>query len=204
MSNTQQIKERLIQRLAASISGIKEFLMSEAVLVEPLSTPFILDGGIVKLVNRKPRVERISYIGWAGTDFAIFLSGNRKAFSELVSRTRANIGTPELVTGFVRTLLDTTANLNDRYQVLNSSKEIPIRPGCAEEEARRIMEVRQRYESEIKPMTLKLEADDINARIFTLIGQNLVRLDVHVQADGRFSIQDTVLEENLAMPYVMP
>jgi len=43
--------------------------------------------------------------------------------------------------------------------------------------APRIMEVRQRYESESKSMRLKLEAGDVNARVFTLIGQNLVRLD---------------------------
>lgn len=203
MKDIDRIKADLSRRLAVSEPGTENFVVGEAVTIEPLPAPFLVDGGIFGVTDHATMMVSTGFIGWAGADFAVTLSGNRSAFQTLVARAGVNIGNAELAAAFVQTLLDTTAKLDFRHQVLKSSQEIPVRPGCTEEEARRIAEVKQRYQAIIKPLAVVLEDGVVRARVFALVVQDLVRFDVDVQRDGRFAISETVLEADLAMPYIM-
>jgi hypothetical protein len=155
------------------------------------------------LINRGPRVERTTFVGWSGKEFVNFLSGNPDAFVKLATSAKVGLSTNELRIAFARTMLDTTANLNFRFHLLTSSQEIPERPGSTSEEVARIVAVRAAYAKTINGPAIQALGAGWRVTFHALVGQDLVRLDVDVQPDGRASIAKSVLEKELAMPYIM-
>jgi hypothetical protein len=202
-ASMDKLKQELTRRFSVSGQPMDSFFGSEGVSAESISTPFFEAAGIVKVINRGPRVERTTFVGWSGKDFVIFLSGSPDAFVKLVASAKVNLSTNEFRIAFARTMLDTTANLNFRFRLLASSQEIPERPGSTSEEVARIAAVRAAYAKTINsPVILPLSAG-WRVTFHALVGQDLVRLDVDIQPDGRASIGKSILEKDLAMPYIM-
>lgn len=202
-TSMDQLKQDLARRLSTSSAPMDSFFRSEGVSVEAIPTPFLDGAGIVKVVNRGPRIEKISFVGWSGADFALFLSGSPDAFARLVASARVNLSTDELRIAFVRTMLETTANLNFRFRLLSSSQEIPDRPGATSEETARVAGVRARYAKSVTGPTIQALNGGWRVTFHALIVQDLVRIDVDVKQDGSARIEKTILEKDLAMPYIM-
>lgn len=197
------LKSDLARRLTVSGTPVGSFFENAGVTVEPLETPFLVGCGVVKVVNRGPRVERISFVGWSGKDFAIFLSGNPAAFEQLVSTCKASLPSDDSRVAFARTLLETTANLNFRFQLLTSANQIPDRPGATKEELDRNAQVRGRYQKAINGPMVEKRGAETRVTYFALVVQDLVRFDVDVGGNGKFRLEKSVVEKDLAMPYIM-
>jgi hypothetical protein len=202
-NSMDQVKQDLARRLSAEYGSMGSFFGSEGVSVEPLSTPFISGGGIFKVTNRGPRVEKISYVGWSGRDFAVFLSGSQSAFNRLLQTVKVQLPSDDVRVAYVRTMLETTANLNFRFQLLKSSADIPDRPQATSDETARIAAVRQRFAAIANGAKIQSLNGSWRVTYHALIVQDLVRLDVDVRPDGGFQVETTVLEKDLAMPYIM-
>lgn len=197
------LKNDLARRLDVSGTPVGSFFESAGVTVQALETPFLTDGGVVKVVNRGPRVERISFVGWAGKDFGVFLSGNPSAFEQLVSRSKVVLPSDDSRAAFARMLLETTANLNFRFQLLMSVNQIPDRPGATKEELDRNAQIRGRYQKAINGPAIERRGAETRVSYFALVVQDLVRFDVDVDGRGKFRLERTILEKDLAMPYIM-
>ena len=198
-----QVKQDLARRLTAEYGSMESFFGSEGVSVEPLSTPFISGGGIFKVTNRGPRVEKISYVGWSGRDFAVFLSGSQSAFTKLLQTVKVQLPSDDVRVAYVGTMLETMANLNFRFQLLKLSDEIPNRPQSTSDETARIAAVRLRFAAIANGAKIQSLNGSWRVTFHALIAQDLVRVDVDVNQDGSFLLEKTVLEKDLAMPYIM-
>lgn len=197
------LKNDLARRLTVSGTPVGSFFENAGVTVEPLETAFLIGGGVVKVVNRGPRVERISFVGWSGKDFGIFLSGNPAAFEQLVSTSKVALPSDDSRVAFARTLLETTANLNFRFQLLSSANQIPDRPGATKEELDRNAQIRGRYQKVINGPAIEHRGAETRVSYFALVVQDLVRFDVDVGGSGKFRLEKTIVEKDLAMPYIM-
>lgn len=197
------LKNDLARRLDVSGTPVGSFFDNAGVTLQPLATPFLTDGGVVKVVNRGPRVERTSFVGWAGKDFGVFLSGNPSAFEQLVSRSKVALPSDDARVAFARTLLETTANLNFRFQLLMSASQIPDRPGATKDELDRNAQIRGRYQKAINGPAIERRGAETRVSYFALVVQDLVRFDVDVGGTGKFRLEKTIVEKDLAMPYIM-
>lgn len=199
----EELKQELARRLSPSYPDMDSFFGSQAVSVERLTTPFFTGAAIAKVVNRGGRTERTSYVGVSGKDFAIFLSGDPKAFERLALSAQVNLSSDELRLAFVRTMLETTANLNFRFRLMASSIEIIDRPGAPAEQISRNADVRKRYAQIVTRPSIVAAGSVWRIVHFALIGQDLLRLDVDLSPDGKVHIEKTVLEKDLALSFTL-
>jgi hypothetical protein len=197
------LKEELARIFSKTDLSMSSFFRMDGVVAEALATPFLVNGGIARVINRATRVPRPTYVGFAGHEYAEFLPGHRDAFARLVSKAGINIANDELRAGLIRTFLETTAKQPSRFFLLTSADEIQARPGLTPEEQGAFAEFIARYKNVIAAPPLQAADGKWSTVRYAIVDRDLVEFEVSLSPNGAVDVKETVLEKDLLIPYVM-
>ncbi len=199
----QDLKEKLAQIFSKTDPTMISFFRMEGVVAETIATPFLRRGGIARLTNRATRVARPTYVGFVDDEFAEFLPGRREAYARLMAKAGLNIGTDSLKIALVQTFLETTAKQPSRFFILTSVRQIKARPGLTPTEEAAFGELTGKYLNVITPPSLRATGEAWLCVTYALVDRDLVQFDVSLGPNGALNVKETVLEKDLAIPYVM-
>jgi hypothetical protein len=202
-SRMDSLKQDLSRRFGKVDPAMKSYFEQEAVVAERVPTPFLKDGGIVRIIDRGVRVVRPFYVGHAGEDFAVFLAGNREGFRKLCQQGKFAPGTEADLMVFLRTLLETTSAQPSRFFLLSGVDEIRPRPQLTPDEEASFKQFIDRYRGTVRPPVIRSVGSDWLGVAFGLYDIELRKYEVKLEANGSFDVRETVLEGGLPIPMVI-
>jgi hypothetical protein len=199
----EKLKKDLSRRLSMADPANANFFAQEGVETEMIPTPFLTNGGIVRVTDYGARMVRPFYVGYAGADFVAFLAGNREAFKQLCAQGTFAPGTDADRVTFLRTLLETTAAQPSRFFLLSRAEEVRPRPHLTPEEETAFKQFIDKYRGVIHAPAMQSAGSGWSGAAFALVNVDLVKYDVTLESNGTFDIREKVLERNLPIPMVI-
>ena len=199
----ENLKQELARRFAHANPPMGQPFEGAGVVVEQLPTPFLRAGGIVRVTNRAIRMPRPFYAGFAGSEFAVLLAGNRDGFAQLCAQAGLVVDSDSDAAAFLRTMLETTATQPARFFLLSRADEIKPRPNMNVEEESSFRQILGQYASVIHAPVMRASASGWSGEAFALVNVDLVKFDVRVDKSGSFEVSESVLERSLPIPMVI-
>lgn len=194
-------KESLAQLVEPLNKQFAEMIRSDQAKVEQIPTPFLQAGEIHRVTRLLPTRPIVFTVGHAG-DFTVLLAGNPDGYLQLARKAQLRLDTDANRLAYLITFLETTRSFAHRFQILRDASEIKARPGLSEEAAGSFARKMEGYRSAIRPPEITGNGP-WKATVFAVRGQGLVQIDLTLSSDGGISTKETVLEENLPIPYAL-
>ncbi len=197
--NVSDEKELLAKRFERDDPDTAALIMAADSTVERIATPFLNNGRIYKISKFAPSRAIIVYVGLDPKDFQVKLNANEDGYFELAERAGLNITKNENRISYVTTFLETVESKNKRLRVIESVDDIERRPNLDQQKQEEFEAFREKYGKVIKAPETKGDA----VELFAVKGQDLVKATATISVAGKIALQETVLEQDLLIPYAM-
>jgi hypothetical protein len=197
------LSQDLSRRFASVDPPSAAFFAKAGVESERVPTPFLIDGGIARVIDRGVRIARPFYVGFAGKDFVVRLSGNREGMAQLCSRAGFNADSDSNRAAFLSTMLVATARQAWRFFLLSSADEIRPRPNLSPEQAQVFSHALANMRSVVHPPAMKASGDGWIGEAFALEDSTVMRYAVKLSPTGAFSVAESVVQRDLLVPLVI-
>lgn len=193
-------REKLAKQLEKNDPQAATIVRSQEAKLEAVPTAFLRGGKIYRVEQFAPTRPVILFIGTDENDIAKVLSGDAEAFTAFAERAGLTLERRELRIDYLTAFLEMTKSSDERLVILQSVGDIKPRPNLSDEQQKRFAEFQDKFEKTIVPPKVT-DAIPYQAVFFAIKGQNLVRLDLTLQPDGKVETKESVLESNLLIPY---
>ncbi|HSW49760.1 MAG TPA: hypothetical protein VLH09_06265 [Bryobacteraceae bacterium] len=194
-------KETLARRVDPSGGDTARMIRAETTQIHQYDTPFFRRGAVYRVVYFLPHKPVNLVFGCAEPDFAISLAHSPEAFFTLAEKAGLDLGSSELRLKYVQTLLETTGNLSQRFQVLRSYSEMQIVTRPTEEEVARYKQLEAKFDGVIRAPKVS-DQPPWNVSLFALKAQDLVEIQGKLYPNGKVETAVTVLEKDMPVDTV--
>lgn len=201
LQDNKMNQEKLAQRVEKVDETSAKLVRDEKSKIERIATPFFKNGAIYKVEKFAPTRPIITFIGCDDKDFTVTLNANPEGYFDLATKSGLNLGSKDLRLSYISTFFTTTKGAG-RFQIVEKIDDIKQRPNLDETNAKKFKEFQSKYVKTIAAPTISDNAP-YRAVIFAVKGQSLVKIDAALSPDGKISLQETVLEKDLLIPYAM-
>lgn len=193
-------KDTLAKRVAPIEENAAQIIKAEDSELKEAGAPFLRDGKIYRVEKFAPTRMIVIYVGTVGESFTALIGGRPEKYLEFVERSGVRLDDDELRKAYVLNFLEVTKSQDERLRVLDSVADVKPRPNLNDLQKEEFERFREKYESVIKPV----RQNEAGAyEVFVIKGQDLVRMDLTIGADGAIKKQETVLESNILIPYAL-
>jgi hypothetical protein len=187
-----------LARLVAPLNAeTARLIADERTTVERLPTPFLLKGIVFKVVHRGKHKPIGLTVGYALADnFTALLPGDPAAFEKVAQKAGVRLDSPPLRVAYAVTMLETTRRFDTSFGVIRDIQDLRVLPAATPEESARLAALEEKYRGMLK---LPNGAGEPPWRlpIHAIVGADLWRFDVTLEANGKFALEKTKLEENV-------
>lgn len=192
-------KNQLASRLRATDGLSADFVAAPEAELAAVPTPFFKKGGIVRVQRNLPSHPVLLFVGYSET-LVTALTGSPDAFPALAAKAGLTLAGPEQRVAYVRAYFETTRVMSKRFVIVDAVGEIKPRPNLSNEDRARFDEIQRKHAATVKPVSLSGQGP-WKGTVFALKAQNLVRLDVELGDKGEMNVKESVVEENVPIPY---
>jgi hypothetical protein len=194
-------KEALASRIEHLQPNLGAILRSATTRIEQIDTPFFEKGAIYRVVHIGPHHPLVFTVGCAERDFTVLLPANPEAFAQLAAKSALQLDSDKSRVSYAIVFLESTRNFDRRFQILRRFDDIELIAKASEQEKQRYEQLRSSYGSVIRPPTIASQDGKWTIAVIALKGQDLVRMEVKLDANGNVTLAESTLEKNLPISY---
>lgn len=195
-------REKLAEQIEKTDANTAATIRNEKNSLEQVPTPFLKRGAVYCVTKFTPTRPVKIFIGSNEADFTAVLNANADAFAEFAASAGLLLDKRQLRLSYVQTYLEIVYSPAKRFQILQNINELEERPNLDIEGKQRFQAINVKYEKTIVAPQAT-DAVPYHATIFAVHSQNLVKLDLTIEHDGKITVQETILEKDLPIPYAL-
>jgi hypothetical protein len=175
-------------------------------VVQKYEGSFLAHGSIYRITREFETHPLVFTVGTANgpkdeIDYTALLAGNPDAFFEVAKRGGVQLDTAERREQYLAVFLETTRDFGKRFQRLRRADDIRLLNKATEEQRTRYDAIVRKYAPLIEGMNISQDGPPWKASLYALIGDDLVHLELVLDADGKVSVQKQVVEKDLPIAY---
>lgn len=198
-SEKKMDKQKLAEKIKPIDETVSAIILDQTSKLEQISTPFLKSGGIYKVSKFAPTRPLQIYIGEVEPDYATIIAGDQEKYFDFIRRAGLIADNNETRIEYFKNYLE-IMHAGKRLQIVSRVSEIQQRPNLDDSQKAKFAEFQQKFE---KVISAPKRNDAGSYDVYAVKGQNLVKFTMALKEDKTIEIKETVLEENLLIPYAL-
>lgn len=183
------------------LSGPKADLVAmEDTTLTPVDTDVVPGWTVIDVQNLAPPNPQRFFVGLADDGTVAYLTGDPDAFDRMVAAAGTTVDDAETATALANLRLDATREFTVFSTRVESVDDIDWRPELDDAQAAERERIEQEFGDVVAPAEATAEGDGWAVVSWTVTGQDLVRHDVTVGADGTVQDDPEVVATDLPVP----
>lgn len=194
------MRSRLADGLEATSPANAKLVRNESTKLTPVDAAWLTGWQIVDVESTGPHHSKRFYAGLAEDGAVQPLSGKPDGFNQMLTAAGTTAESGEVATAIAQTYLDSTRDFTVWSYRIESLDEVQWRPTMNAEQIQAKQDVEAAWSAKVTAPAPAAAGDGWQLTLWTVKGQDLVRHDLVLEANGQVQDSAVAVAEQLPVP----
>lgn len=194
------MRSQLAAGLEATSPANAKLVSKESTKLTPVDTAWLTGWQVIDVESTGTPHSQRFYAGLAEDGTVHLLSGKPDGFNQMVAAAGATADSAEVATAIGQTYLDSTRDFTVWSYRIESLDEVQWRPTMNAEQTQAKQDVEAAWSAKVTAPAPAATGDGWQLTLWTVKGQDLVRHDLVIGADGQVQDSTVAVAEELPVP----